>query len=96
MGGEIRRGVVRIIFILARGRMEYMNYEDSDMRIDVYLHGDKESMLNAGEEVGICGQALELFKYACCEVKITLDVSPSTGEAEIIAVDGRELEQTKP
>lgn len=49
-------------------------------------------MLELGEKHGITGEALEYFKFAGCEVKLTMDVNTLTGEAKIVAVDGKELQ----
>lgn len=57
----------------------------------VYLHSSKESMLDAGEKLGLSEEALSNFKYACYEVAVTLSVDTRTGEADIIEVDGRHL-----
>jgi hypothetical protein len=61
------------------------------MRTDVFLHGEKESMWIKGEELGLTGEALRNFSRACYEVKLTLEVNADTGDADIIAVDDREL-----
>lgn len=61
------------------------------MNVNVYLHNSKENMWETGETLGLTGEALRLFIYACVEVKITLRVDEQTGEAKIIAVDGREV-----
>ena len=62
------------------------------MKIDCYVHTDKLQMLELGEKHGITGEALEYFKFAGCEVKLTMDVNTLTGEAKIVAVDGKELQ----
>lgn len=62
------------------------------MIINTYLHSSKEDMLNAGVKAGLSEQALDLFMYACCEVKVTLDVEEATGKARIIAVDNRKVD----
>lgn len=56
----------------------------------VYLHSDKLSMRELGEEIGLAGEALKNFMYACYEVRLDLDVDDS-GESVITAVDGRQL-----
>ena len=61
------------------------------MLITTYLHSDKESMRNTGEEAGLKGRALENFRYALYEVEFTLKVDEESGEAEIIEVNGRHL-----
>ena len=61
------------------------------MKTTVYLHGSKDTMWELGEKLGLSEEAVQKFKWACCEVKIELEVNPETGDAEIVAVDGREL-----
>jgi hypothetical protein len=60
------------------------------MKTTVYLHASKESMRDEGEKLGLSGDALDMFAYACYEVAINLDVS-KTGKATITHVDGREV-----
>ena len=60
------------------------------MKAKVYLHSSKESMWELGEKLGLKGEALGMFKYACCEVEVEIEVSES-GEEKIIKVDGREV-----
>jgi colicin import membrane protein len=57
----------------------------------VYLHSGKEEMYEAGEGLGLSGEALKVFSFACYEVAVDLSVDPATGEAVIVAVDGRQL-----
>jgi hypothetical protein len=54
-----------------------------------FLHSSKESMLELGKEIGLTGAALDNFRYALYEVALNLCVDASTGEAEIVAVDGK-------
>ena len=58
--------------------------------IDVFLHSSKESMYEQGEQAGLSDKQMELFVYACSDVKVTLSVNEK-GEAEIIAVDDKPL-----
>jgi hypothetical protein len=62
------------------------------MLINIYLHSDKESNRETGEEYGLSGEALRSFAYAGDEVRLTLEVDPETGDYKIIAVDGRKVE----
>lgn len=55
----------------------------------VYLHASRESMWEKGEELGLSGEALKMFSFACTEVRVDLSVDEGTGEARIVAVDGR-------
>ena len=58
----------------------------------VYLHSDRDTMYEIGEELGLTGKELENFSYSCYEVEITLKVDPKTGNAEIFQIDGRNVE----
>jgi hypothetical protein len=58
------------------------------MITEVFLHASKESMYNQGHAMGLKGEALNNFMYACYEVKLKLEVDEETGEAKIIGVDG--------
>ena len=60
--------------------------------INVYLHSSKEAMYEEGKQEGLSDKQLELFKYVCNEVKVTLSVNED-GEAEIIAVDDRQFKE---
>lgn len=62
-------------------------------RTKVYLHSSKESMLNEGERLGLNPNALEMFKYACYEVELELEVDEQTGQAVIVKCDGMELKK---
>jgi hypothetical protein len=48
-------------------------------------------MWNHGDDIGLYGEALRMFSFAACEVRLTLEVDSGTGEAKIVAVDGREI-----
>lgn len=60
----------------------------------VYLHSNRESMYECGKELGLIGDALNLFAYACYEVKLTVDVDERTGRAVITHVDERKVDVT--
>lgn len=55
----------------------------------VYLHANKEGMWELGEQLGLTGEALQMFRHACTEVKVELSVDETTGEATIVKVDDR-------
>lgn len=61
-------------------------------QVDVYAHGSKENLLEIGEQLGLTGEVLRMFSFAADDVKLTLSVDMETGVAEIVAVDGRDLE----
>ena len=46
-------------------------------------------MLDHGRKMGLTGEALRMFSFACYEVEFELEVNEMTGLATIIAVDGR-------
>jgi len=58
----------------------------------VYLHSSKEQMYEIGTKIGLSGQALDLFLFACCEVRLEVLVHPLTGVATIVSVDERKVE----
>jgi len=59
--------------------------------ITIYLHGSKEGNTDLGQRIGLKGEALNKFMYACYEVKVDLRVNMETGDAEIIKIDDREF-----
>jgi len=59
--------------------------------IKMYLHSNKESNYDKGEEAGLSEKALENFIYALYEVEFDVEVDTKTGYARIIAVDGHNL-----
>lgn len=48
-------------------------------------------MWEKGEQLGLTGEALKLFSYVGCEVKLTIEVDEKTGDAVIVAADDRPL-----
>jgi len=65
------------------------------MQTKVYVHGSKESMREHGREIGLTGEALNMFAYTGYEVELTVDVNEQTGESVIVAVDGRRVAALK-
>lgn len=61
------------------------------MKATVYVHCDKETMYEKGQSLGLTGQALDKFMYACYEVKLDLEVDEKTGLARITHVDDRQV-----
>jgi len=53
----------------------------------VYLHSNKETMIELGEEIGLVGDALDTFCYALYEVNIFLRVNTTTGTYEILYME---------
>ena len=43
-------------------------------RCKLYVHGSKESNYDAGEQLGLSGEALDLFMYTACEVELIYEV----------------------
>src|ERR1700675_1612508 len=66
------------------------SYRRNRMRIDLYLHADKESAYEAGKEAGLSKKACDLFMYAGYEETMTYEVN-SAGSATLVAVNGRAL-----
>jgi len=62
-------------------------YLDKFEVVEMYLHSDKESNYEKGEELGLTGEALKNFAYALYEVKITLKVDTETGKYEILKAE---------
>lgn len=54
-----------------------------------YVHGNKETLWELGEKLGLSGDALSMFRHACDEIKIGLRVDLDTGLAEIVSVDDK-------
>lgn len=61
------------------------------MKTKMYLHGNKESNYDKGEELGLTGEALSNFCYALYEVEFEVEVDEATGDTKIISVDGKTL-----
>ena len=59
----------------------------AQIQTTVYLHSSKESMYEKGQELGLRGEALNLFCYCCYEVAVLIEVNTATGTYEILAVD---------
>jgi len=60
-------------------------------QVSIYLHSDQLSMNEKGKEIGLTGEALKMFEFACYEVLLVLEVNEETGEAKIVGVDGRKV-----
>ena len=71
---------------------EIVNLPPRGTTVDIYLHSSKEAMREEGKQEGLSDKQLELFMYACSEVKVTLSVNEE-GEAEIIAVNDRQFKE---
>lgn len=59
------------------------------LKTKMFLHSDKDTNRDMGEKLGLSDEALGRFIYACYEVEVDLEVNEQTGEARIVAVDGR-------
>jgi hypothetical protein len=62
------------------------------MRATIYVGSSKSNNADIGRSLGLEGDALDTFCYACYEVGLEVEVDPQTGKAEIMAVDGRVVE----
>lgn len=59
----------------------------------IYLHGDKETNWEKGQELGLSDEAIsENFRYACYEVGIIVEVNED-GTCQAIGLEGVLLEQ---
>lgn len=61
------------------------------MKTKLYLHSNKDSNYEKGEELGLTGEALKQFAYALSEVEFEVGIDPETGVATILSVDGKAL-----
>ena len=59
---------------------------------DIFVHTSKEYMWDKGMEIGLSQDQLNIFMYVGYEVRLTIEVDENTGDAVIVAVDGRKLE----
>lgn len=64
-------------------------------RCTIFLHSDKESNYETGEELGLEGEALALFMYTAYEVKLEYEVD-AKGGTHLLNVDGHELKDSSP
>ena len=62
------------------------------MKTILWLHASKDSNYERGEELGLSEEAIALFRHACTEVKVEVEVEEETGVAEIIAVNDHTLD----
>jgi hypothetical protein len=62
------------------------------MKVTLYTHSSKESNWDKGKEIGLEDEALKNFMYAGYEHAMEYEVDMATGNAELVAVDGRKLE----
>jgi hypothetical protein len=60
------------------------------LQTKMYLHGDKDSNRETGEELGLSEEALRKFSYALYEVEFDVEVLED-GTVSILAVDGKAL-----
>lgn len=51
-----------------------------------YLHSNKDSNYEKGEELGLDGDALVEFAYTCYEVGFKMEINPQTGKAKIVGM----------
>ncbi len=56
-----------------------------------YLHSDKETNRDIGQEAGLTEEALKEFRYALYEVEFELEVDTETGDYKILTVNGKKL-----
>jgi hypothetical protein len=63
------------------------------MKTILYIHSEKETLYEIGEELGLTGEALQNFSYALYEVDFEVDVDEKTGDITILKVNGKNLER---
>ena len=64
------------------------------MITNVYIHGDSESMIEQGINLGLSNSAAYNFGHSLYEIKLTLDVN-TNGDTKIIAIDDMDIKQKK-
>lgn len=69
--------------------MEWYHGNKRMITTDIYVHSSRDTMFDRGERLGLTGEALKLFSFVGCEVKLTIEVNEETGDAVIVAVDDR-------
>lgn len=62
------------------------------MKAKLHLHASREANFEVGKSLGLTGNALQLFSFACVEVGVEVEVDES-GAATIVAVDGMRTPQ---
>ena len=60
----------------------------------LYLYSEKEDMVEEGEELGLTGDALDMFRHTLAEVKFDVETDTETGESFAIAVNGIKLNES--
>lgn len=56
------------------------------MKTTVYVHGSREAMWEAGEEIGISEKTLWTFRHALTELEVDLEVNVDDGSHEILEI----------
>ena len=64
------------------------------MKTKIYLHSEKETMREEGENLGLTNNALDNFMRALYEVEFDIEVDPATGNCEILKVNGKEIKNS--
>lgn len=68
----------------------------NEIEFSVYAGMSKEAMWDKGEELGLTGEALSLFRHGFCEVKLTGIVDITTGEVRLTGAEyGKQLLEAK-
>lgn len=55
---------------------------------ELFLHADKEQNWELGTRLGLTGEALRAFCFACTELKVEFLANRQTGMIIILAIDG--------
>lgn len=59
--------------------------------VKLYVHGSKESGYDAGERLGLEGDALRNFSYWNGEITFDAEVNMETGDVTLLTVDGHKI-----
>ena len=71
--------------------VQTIQVENMRKSADIYVHADRDIVYDLGMNLELTGEALSLFKFACSDVRLTLEVDTNTGLATITHVDGRKV-----
>lgn len=60
-------------------------------QVKMYVEGSKEYCWEKGEELGLTGEALRMFRHALTEFEVVLEVDMETGESKPIKFAGKDV-----
>ena len=91
---EIKEKIKSLKSELSDLESEFEDAPADNTSIDVYLHGDKETLYERAEESGLTTDQTDKFLSTCYEVKITISVD-ADGNSKIVAVDDKAVSDKK-